>query len=404
MRPLWSCTTWATCAGGACCGSGGARGQGGEETGAARAQWLPARALCTRREHRRAPRAGTAAGPLRARAPPAPLRLEPPWSPPEHPALTPPRPTPRHPGAQSDIVRVDTTREPPQVIARLQGIGRKAHGLVKWSGGYVTLDSDGGALSLVRLGGGAGGARSVRLWQAPEAGRFLKGLAVVDDIAYFGVSPWAPRSARDDPNSNCELAAFDLANNVLLWRREVPRAGRGRGKGRGPGGGGRGRAWNAVGGERSGAGRRRRTEEGRHKGGRRRGCARRDCALFIAARRARGAAPPSPGRRTAQPPSPPAPHAPHTGRCPPRGCSTLWARPTWRWTRPTAPPTRACCSSRCGQRRQTRSYSARRRRCRTWGTRQRCGGGAWRPAKAAGAPRSCSCCRGAHPPPRLSPH
>lgn len=51
--------------------------------------------------------------------------------------------------------------------------------------------------------------------------RFLKGLAVVDDIAYFGISPQAPRSARDDPASNNDLAAFDLVSGNLLWRRTV---------------------------------------------------------------------------------------------------------------------------------------------------------------------------------------
>jgi hypothetical protein len=51
--------------------------------------------------------------------------------------------------------------------------------------------------------------------------RFLKGLCIVDDVAYFGISPWAPRFARDDPKSNNQLAAFDLLNMRLLWRREV---------------------------------------------------------------------------------------------------------------------------------------------------------------------------------------
>lgn len=51
--------------------------------------------------------------------------------------------------------------------------------------------------------------------------RFLKGLTVVDDVAYFGISEWAPRDARDDPRSNCQLAAFDLVHSKLLWRREV---------------------------------------------------------------------------------------------------------------------------------------------------------------------------------------
>jgi hypothetical protein len=62
-----------------------------------------------------------------------------------------------------------------------------------------------------------------------HATRFLKGLAIVDDVAYFGVSPWAPRSARDDPRSNNQLAAFDLVNQRLLWRREVCICGSGAG-------------------------------------------------------------------------------------------------------------------------------------------------------------------------------
>jgi hypothetical protein len=93
---------------------------------------------------------------------------------------------------------------------------------VRWRGAFVLLDSDSGALSLLRVSNGT--AKTTRLWAAPEPDRFLKGLAVVDDVAYFGVSAWAPRSARDDPRSNNELAAFDLAANRLLWRREVRRA------------------------------------------------------------------------------------------------------------------------------------------------------------------------------------
>jgi outer membrane protein assembly factor BamB len=59
--------------------------------------------------------------------------------------------------------------------------------------------------------------------QAPEdsAARFLKGLAVVDDVAYFGISQWRERSARDSPDHDCELAAFDLEAGRLLWRRQV---------------------------------------------------------------------------------------------------------------------------------------------------------------------------------------
>jgi hypothetical protein len=57
--------------------------------------------------------------------------------------------------------------------------------------------------------------------QAPEAGMFTKGLAVVDDVAYFGVSRVEPRDARTDPALDCQLAAFDLPSRRLLWRRQV---------------------------------------------------------------------------------------------------------------------------------------------------------------------------------------
>lgn len=125
---------------------------------------------------------------------------------------------------QSDIVRVDTTQEPPAIAGRLEGVGTKAHGLVPWRNHLIMLDSDNGALIAVTPGdpthpGGAPTAR--RLWKAPEEKRFLKGLAVMDDVAYFGVSAWAPRAARDDPSSNCQLAAYDLVAGKLLWRREV---------------------------------------------------------------------------------------------------------------------------------------------------------------------------------------
>lgn len=59
----------------------------------------------------------------------------------------------------------------------------------------------------------------------PEGGKFLKGLAVLDDVAYFGISTWAPRQIRDSPDQNCQIAAFDLIEGRLLWRRDVQTAG-----------------------------------------------------------------------------------------------------------------------------------------------------------------------------------
>lgn len=69
--------------------------------------------------------------------------------------------------------------------------------------------------------------------QAPDDGKFLKGLAVVNDVAYFGVSVFAPRSARQDPEVDSELAAFDLRARRLLWRRRVRLGCEGKGGGRG---------------------------------------------------------------------------------------------------------------------------------------------------------------------------
>jgi hypothetical protein len=123
---------------------------------------------------------------------------------------------------------VDTTQDPPKIAGRVRGVGHKSHGLVSYQGSYIMLDSDNGALiSLDFPTSGSVDASKPKgpttrtLWQAPEAGRFLKGLAIMDDVAYFGVSEWAPRSARDDPKSNCQLAAFDLKEGKLLWRKEV---------------------------------------------------------------------------------------------------------------------------------------------------------------------------------------
>lgn len=51
---------------------------------------------------------------------------------------------------------------------------------------------------------------------------FLKGLSVVDDIAFFGIAPMTQRADRADPTLNCHLAAYDLKERVLLWWRQLP--------------------------------------------------------------------------------------------------------------------------------------------------------------------------------------
>ena len=107
------------------------------------------------------------------------------------------------------------------VERRLERVGDKSHGAVQWRQGLVALDSDSAALMTVDLTSG----NTTRLWAAAEDGRYLKGLAVVDDIAFFGVALSQKRQARDSAELSCELAAFDLREGVLLWRRTLPTRG-----------------------------------------------------------------------------------------------------------------------------------------------------------------------------------
>lgn len=100
---------------------------------------------------------------------------------------------------------------------RLEAVGTKAHGLVRWRDSFIMLDSVGGALIALDAQG-----KPSPVWRVPETGKFLKGLAVVDDVAFFGLSQAAERSQRTDVTSNSELVAVGLANRTLLWRRTLP--------------------------------------------------------------------------------------------------------------------------------------------------------------------------------------
>ncbi len=57
--------------------------------------------------------------------------------------------------------------------------------------------------------------------QVPEGGKFLKGLAVIDDTAFFGVSIFSKREARGDPAADSQLAALCLRRMSLQWRKQV---------------------------------------------------------------------------------------------------------------------------------------------------------------------------------------
>eukprot|EP00798_Chlamydomonas_sp_ICE-L_P018684 gene18684-25204_t len=202
---------------------------------------------------------------------------------------------------KSQLVKMNLAGPTMVETAHLSGIGRMAHGLVKWRGDFIILSSQtsevvkvnakkgcweviykGGTLStcsmpgwhpvhlldarvapcpLVRCQGGTLSTCSMPGWHpvhlfdasgVPEPAKckkynnmyfitsallgylmfmdprgkiFIKGLAVVDDVAYFCMSIGGRRKVRVKADNNCELGALDLTKNVLLWKREVPSAG-----------------------------------------------------------------------------------------------------------------------------------------------------------------------------------
>ena len=133
-----------------------------------------------------------------------------------------------------------------RVVHETRRFGADCHGLVmlrekrerppngEWpsgnSGGarledrWLTLNSGEGQLMVLDgLEAEASGGEPMRthvLWA--DANRtFMKGLAVVDGVAYFGISEWGSRDERASPEKRAELAAFDLNAGYMLWRRWV---------------------------------------------------------------------------------------------------------------------------------------------------------------------------------------
>ena len=114
-------------------------------------------------------------------------------------------------------IDLETGRE----LRRFSNVGLKSHGAVQWRDSFIALDSDNAALMRVDPVTG----QTTRLWAAADENRYLKALCVVDDIAFFGVAEAQQRQSRDSTDLNCDLAAFDLIEGVLLWRRQLPTKG-----------------------------------------------------------------------------------------------------------------------------------------------------------------------------------
>ena len=149
----------------------------------------------------------------------------------EHVNTIAPAGDPRHPDAvwallhnlgSSKLVLVDMatgTR-----VREFQDVANKAHGLVPWEGGFIILNSGEGQLCKFTPPPESAPSDAkgilVVLWRDQQK-TFMKGLSVIDGVAYFGIAEFGDRSQRDDEGKTAEVAAFDLRTRTFLWRHTV---------------------------------------------------------------------------------------------------------------------------------------------------------------------------------------
>ena len=107
------------------------------------------------------------------------------------------------------LIDVETGAE---LAPRLRNVGKKSHGLVSYDGKFLMLNSGEGELILVDP---ATDEYEV-LWREPSR-TFMKGLVVVDEVAYIGVSVFGTRAERADPEKTSDVVAFDLRRRDVLW-------------------------------------------------------------------------------------------------------------------------------------------------------------------------------------------
>ena len=114
----------------------------------------------------------------------------------------------------SMLVLIDL--EKGKVLKTLDKVGLKSHGCVPYKNGFIMLNSGEGQLIYVNP---AINDFDV-LWIDPS-NTFMKGLVVIDDVAYFGVSAFGKRWERGDPSKTSDIVAFDLVSRTMLWRETV---------------------------------------------------------------------------------------------------------------------------------------------------------------------------------------
>ena len=113
-------------------------------------------------------------------------------------------------------------------VGRIPDVGHGSHGLALWGDELIMLDSLGGRVIARKLSSVAPAHGPLRVvWSDGSATEeqaqlrsFLKGLAVVNGVAYFGMSPPSRRMIRSQINST--LVAVELRSGKEVLRRTLP--------------------------------------------------------------------------------------------------------------------------------------------------------------------------------------
>lgn len=106
------------------------------------------------------------------------------------------------------------------VVKRIENVGLQSHGAVQMGDSILFLDSNHASLARIHIK-----TELIETLYMVDGQVFLKGLCVVDGIAFFGIAPSQKRQDRADENLQCEIAAFDLEAKRLLFRRQLPTKG-----------------------------------------------------------------------------------------------------------------------------------------------------------------------------------
>mmetsp|Transcript_11532 Transcript_11532/g.42183 ORF Transcript_11532/g.42183 Transcript_11532/m.42183 type:complete len:366 (-) Transcript_11532:14-1111(-) len=121
-------------------------------------------------------------------------------------------------GARSCLAEIDlATGETQKYRPAYYNIGKMSHGLVHWRDRFIILNS--GMGQLISVAKHVPGDTKV-LWTEPKQ-IFMKGLTVVEDVAYFGICEFGTAWERSSPEKWAEVGAFDLNRGKLLWRKLV---------------------------------------------------------------------------------------------------------------------------------------------------------------------------------------